>query len=35
MYKKLMKEFDANGDGEIDRKEFKAMMMKVLNFTQK
>ena len=25
-----MKEFDANGDGEIDRTEFKAMMMKLL-----
>ena len=31
VYQKLMKEFDANGDGEIDRKEFKEMMKKLLN----
>ncbi len=30
-----MKEFDANGDGEIDRTEFKNMMMKLLNFPHK
>ena len=35
VYQTLLKDFDVNGDGEIDRAEFKAMMLKLLNYPSK